>query len=141
YIHPSGNVSSRLDYHWLSSSLMSNLFFSRIYWPDYRVINFDHAIVHSILLTENLFDRKASAKLKQQDIGRRIIDYASTTTEHWSTFAEEIDKAIHDEIPSFSSLNISNFTDTSTLWTQFSNIVMRITGARLPHKKVYYHKR
>ena len=58
YLHPSGSVSSRLDYHWISPSLMSNLFFSGIYWPDYRVINSDHAIVHSILLTENLFDEK-----------------------------------------------------------------------------------
>src|SRR2546423_7421474 len=120
---------------------MSNLFFSGIYWPDYRVINSDHAIVHSILLTENLFDRKASAKLKQQDIGRRVINYASTTTEHWSTFADEIDRVIYDEIPSFASLNISNTTDSSTHYTQFSNIVMRIAGTRLPHKKIYSHKR
>src|SRR6185312_243093 len=115
YVHPSGNVSSRLDYHWLSPSLMSNLFFSGIYWPDYRVINSDHAVVHSILLTENLFDGKASAKLKQQDVGRRVIDYASTTTEHWSTFADEIDKIIRDDISSFASLNISNTTDSSSL--------------------------
>ena len=141
YLHPSRTVSSRLDYHWFSPSLMSNLFFSGIYWPDYRVINSDHAIVHSILLTENLFDGKASAKLKQQDVGRRVIDYASTTTEHWSTFADEIDKVIRDEIPSFASLNISNTTDSSTLWTQFSNIVMRIAGSTLPHKKIYSHKR
>src|SRR5213079_675013 len=39
YVHPFGAISSRLDYHWLSSSLMSNLFFSGIY---YRVINSDH---------------------------------------------------------------------------------------------------
>ena len=65
YVHSSGEISSRIDYHWLSPSLMSNLFFSGIYWPDYQVINFDHAIVLSILLTENLFDGKASAKLKQ----------------------------------------------------------------------------
>ena len=115
YLHPSGSVSSRLDYHWISPSLMSNLFFSGIYWPDYRVINSDHAIVHSILLTENLFDRKASAKLKQQDVGRRVIDYASTTTEHWSTFADEIDRVICDEISSFASLNIANTADSSTL--------------------------
>src|ERR1043166_9068628 len=141
YMHPSGEISSRLDYHWLSSSLTSSLFFSGIYWPDYRVINSDHAVVHSILLTENLFDGKASAKLKQQDVGRRVIDYASTTTEHWSTFPDEIDKVIRDEIPSFASLNISNATDSSTLWTKFSNIVMRIAGTRLPHKKIYSHKR
>src|SRR2546430_11925242 len=112
---------------------MSNLFFSGIYWPNYQVINSDHAIVHSILLTKNLFDSKASAKLKQQDIGRRVIDYASTTTEHWSTFANEINKVIREKIPSFSSLNISNTTDSSILWTQFSNITMRIAGTKLPH--------
>src|SRR3989440_11382544 len=141
YLHPSGSVSSRLDYHWISPSLMSNLFFSGIYWPDYRVINSDHAIVHSMLLTENLFDGKASAKLKQQDVGRRVLDYATTTTEHWSTFADEIDRVICDEISSFTSLNISNTADSSTLWTQFSNIVMRIAGSTLPHKKIYSHKR
>ena len=141
YVHSSRNISSRLDYHWLSPSLMSNLFFSGIYWPDYRVLNSDHAIVHSILLTENLFDGKASAKLKQQDVGRRVIDYASTTTEHWSIFADEIDKVIREEIPSFASLNIANTADSSTFWTQFSNIIMRIAGSKLPHKKIYSHKR
>src|SRR6185295_6991113 len=64
-----------------------------------------------------------------------------TTTEHWSTFADEIDKLIREEISSFASLNISNTTDSSTLWTQFSNIVIRIAGTRLPHKKIYSHKR
>src|SRR2546421_7696946 len=77
----------------------------------------------------------------QQDVGRRVIDYASTTTEHWSTFADEIDKVIRDEIPSFASLNIANTADSLTLWTQFSNIVMRIAGSKLPYKKIYSHKR
>src|SRR2546421_9366359 len=49
----------------------------------------------------------------QQDVGRRVIDYASTTTEHWSTFADEIDRVICDEIPSFANLNISNTADSS----------------------------
>src|SRR5213078_4803104 len=88
--------------------------FSGIYWPDYWVINSDHTIVHSILLTENLFDGKASAKLKQQDVGRKVIDYASTTTEHWSLFAEEIDKIICEEISLYSYLPISNIMDSST---------------------------
>src|SRR5205807_10202165 len=101
---------------------MSNLFFSGIYWPDYRVINSDHAIVHSILLTENLFDGKASAKLKQQDAGRRVIDYKFSTTEHWSTFADEIDKILSKEIPLHSNLPISNVSDSFALWIHFFNI-------------------
>src|SRR5436190_534022 len=119
YLHPSGSVSSRLDYHWLSPSLTGNLFFSGIYWPDYRVINSDHAIVHSILLTENLFDGKASAKLKQQDVGRRVIDYSSTTTDHWTSFAKKIDKIVCEELPLYSDLPISNVSDSSALWTHF----------------------
>src|ERR1043165_1920294 len=141
YMHPSGEISSRLDYHWLSPSLISNLFFSGIYWPDYRVINSDHAIVHSILLTENLLTGKASAKLKQQDVGRKVIDYSSTTAEHWSAFAEEIDKLVVKELPLHTTLPISNVSDSSALWTQFSNIIMRIAGTKLPHKKIYSHKR
>ena len=69
YAQQTTNISSRIDYHWLSPSLTAQLFFSSVYWPDYRVMNSDHAIVHSILLTENLFDGKATAKLKQQDVG------------------------------------------------------------------------
>src|SRR5947207_16010612 len=48
YLHPSGSVSSRLDYHWISPFLISNLFFSVIYCPYYHVIIYDHVIVHSI---------------------------------------------------------------------------------------------
>src|SRR5256885_141223 len=123
YVHPFRTVSSRLDYHWLSPSLIANLFFSEIYWPDYRLINSDHAIVHLILLTENLFDGKASAKLKQQDIARRVIDYSSTTIDHWTFFANEIDKIVSEELPLYSNLPISNVADSSALWTHFSNIV------------------
>ena len=141
YAHPTNNVSSRIDYHWISPSLTPQLFFSGIYWPEYRVMNSDHAIVHSILLTENLFDNKASARLKQQDVGRKIIDYKSITADNWNSFAEDTDTTIREEILNHSSLILQDVDASSALWTHLSNIIMRIAGSKLPHKKIYSHKR
>ena len=141
YAQQTTNISSRIDYHWLSPSLTAQLFFSSVYWPDYRIMNSDHAIVHSILLTENLFDGKATAKLKQQDVGRKVIDYKSITKDNWDDFASVVDTSIKTEITGFSSVILQNKDDLSSLWTHLSNIIMCAAGSKLPHKKIYSQKR
>jgi hypothetical protein len=137
YRHTGTLESSRIDYHWLSTSLLPNLLHLSVYWPEHRVVNSDHTIVHSVLLTENLFDMKSAAKLKQQDQGRKVIDYAVVTDLHWNKFKQAIDAAIRDEFTDYKDLSLNDPSSLSTLWTHVSNIIMKFAASILSHKKVY----
>src|SRR5256714_7690180 len=79
--HSAQDYTARIDYQWISPSLLPNLFYANNYWPDHHVSLSDHGISHSVLLTSNLFDGKSNAKIKQQGVSRKVIDYKSIRSE------------------------------------------------------------
>ena len=141
--HSANNSTSRIDYQWVSPSLLPNLFYANNYWPDHHVSLSDHGISHTVLLTTNLFDSKSNAKIKQQGVSRKVIDYKSITETKWTDFAKLCDDELRTEA-SFSdpsNLNLSSTTDINSLWSHLSNVIMRAAHKYLPHKTIHANKR
>ena len=73
------------------------------------------------------FDGKSNAKIKQQGVSCKVIDYKSITDTKWTEFAKLCDDDILAE-NSFSNptdFSLSTSDDINTLWNHLSNVIMR----------------
>jgi len=86
--------SSRLDYQWLSFSLLPSLYKS-ITWPNDPIFySTDHKMLSLVIDTNELFHNSSKAYRAQYDLSRIVFNYKETSAEKWTLFANETDSLL-----------------------------------------------
>src|SRR5436853_461225 len=94
--------SSRLDYQWLSFSLLPSLYKSMT-WPNNPVFySTDYKMLSLVLDTNELFHNSSKAYRAQHDLSKTVFNYKDTTAEKWTLFANDTVDSLLQLEPRFS---------------------------------------
>ena len=96
---------SRIDYIWISQDLVEESINSNILSAD--VYTTDHKVVYVSFWTNNIFQKKSFAKMKQHNIKKRVFLYDSMDEEKWNQFALTTDAYM--DSTDLKDMNISNY--------------------------------
>jgi endonuclease/exonuclease/phosphatase family metal-dependent hydrolase len=103
---------TRIDYIWVSHALLSEVINSNNYEP--HLYNTDHKAVYLSLYTDTIFKKKSIAKLKQQNVRKRIFSYDKMNAQKWLKYKEATD-ANYEEA-NLNNMNINNIHELNRYW-------------------------
>jgi hypothetical protein len=112
--------STRIDYIWISRSLVMESLTSGTFTAQY--FNTDHKAVHMSFLQNSIFQKNSDAKLRQQQIKKRVYTYDTMNDEKWDQYATAVDER-HNRWD-LSSMNIQNINDLNKYWSLIKNAIM-----------------
>src|SRR5271170_6915181 len=78
-------TSSRIDYIWITHSLIPLLTYANHIQPD--LYSSDHLMITNFIDITAIMNLPAAASLRQKSISRKIFIYKDATTENWDNFA------------------------------------------------------
>src|SRR5256714_1656490 len=128
--------SSRLDYQWLSFSLLPSIYKSMT-WPNDPIFySTDHKMLSLVLDTNELFHNSSTAYRAQHDLSRTVFNYRETTAEKWNLFANDTDSFLQLD-PRFSEATHLSQHDINRTWDLIRTVILKASKNSLPTKKIH----
>src|SRR5204863_2446322 len=126
--------SSRLDYQWLSFSLLPSIYKSMT-WPNDPIFySTDHKMLSLILDTNELFHNSSTAYRAQHDLSRTVFNYKETTAEKWNSFANDTDSFLQLD-PHFSEATHLSQHDINRTWDLIRTVILKASKILCQQRK------
>src|SRR3990170_2543454 len=131
---PNKQITSIIDYIYISSSLLPTLLSSDIITPE--LYKSDHNMVVAMLFKKDLFNDISMANARSSTITKRkIFNYKKMTKENWDAYGIDTDSLCrhNSKLHRFNEHSIRSSSDLNFYWTEIRDVILEVASKNIPH--------
>src|SRR5579859_1637444 len=125
--------SSRIDYIFTSTNLVQEVFAINNYNMD--LFNTDHKAVIASFFTEEIFNLKTEAKLKQKNLMKEVFYYDKMTDDSWLAYTNTVQQTINN-----SPQLLDNEPNLNTKWSIIQKAIFNSAKEKIPNRQITTQK-